>query len=53
MNQHVKNFEDRLAGIFERKAEEFARYTGERPSAQMVAKQIAEMYKDLALMMRR
>lgn len=53
MNPHVKSFEDRLAGMFERKAEEFSRYTTERPSAQVVAKQIAEMYRDLALVMRR
>lgn len=53
MNPHVKRLEDRLAGIFERKAEEFSRYTADRPSTQMVAKQIAEMYKDLALVMRR
>ena len=53
MSQHVKSFEDRLAGLFERKAEEFSRYSTEQSSANVVARQLADLYKDLANMMRR
>ncbi|MBX9689504.1 MAG: hypothetical protein K2X27_22530 [Candidatus Obscuribacterales bacterium] len=53
MNQHVKSLEDRLAGLFERKAEEFAKYTSEQQGTGMVARQLADLYKDLAQMMRR
>jgi len=53
MNPHIKSLEDRLAGLFERKAEEFSRYTNEQPSTAVVARQLADLYKDLANMMRR
>jgi hypothetical protein len=53
MNPHVKSLEDRLAGLFERKAVEFTRYSSERPSTAVVTLQLADLYKDLANMMRR
>lgn len=53
MPQHMKNFEDRLAGLFERKAAEFNRYSEEQPATAIVTRQLAELYRELALTMRR
>ncbi len=53
MNPHVKSLESRLAGMFERKALEFDRYSSEQPATAVVARQLADLYKDLANMMRR
>ena len=53
MKPYVKNFEDRLAGLFERKAAEFTRYSEEQPSTAMVTRQLADLYKDLLALMRK
>jgi hypothetical protein len=53
MNPHVKSLEDRLACLFERKAQEFSRYSSGEPSTACVARQLADLYKDLANMMKR
>ena len=53
MKPHVKNFEDRLVGLFERKAEEFTRYSNEQPTTAGVTRQLADLYRDLANIMRR
>jgi hypothetical protein len=53
MKPYVKNFEDRLAGIFEKKAAEFARYSEEQPATAIVTRQLADLYKDLLALMRR
>ena len=45
MNQHVKSLEDRLVCLFERKANEFARYSTEQPSTASVARQLADLYR--------
>jgi len=48
MNDHILNFNQRLLGMFERKAEEFKRYSQEENSSATVAAQIAGMYSELA-----
>lgn len=53
MKPHVKNFEDRLVGLFERKAAEFSRYAEEQPKTAIVTLQLADLYRDLAAVMRR
>ncbi|MBY0358173.1 MAG: hypothetical protein K2W82_09250 [Candidatus Obscuribacterales bacterium] len=53
MKQHVKNFEDRLVGIFEKKAAEFSRYAEEQPKTAIVTSQLADLYRDLVVVMRR
>ncbi len=53
MNPHVKSLEDRLAGLFERRAEEFAKFTQEQPSTAIVTRQLEDLYRDLVSMMRR
>lgn len=53
MSPHIKEFEDRLRGMFERKAEEFSRFAEEQPKAAIVASQIADLYRDLAQIMRK
>ncbi len=53
MSPHVKSFENRLAGLFERKAEEFAKYSAEQPSTAVVTRQLADLYRDLVNVMRR
>ena len=53
MNPHVKSLEDRLAFMFERKALEFSKYSSEQPSTAKVTQQLADLYRDLANMMRR
>lgn len=53
MNHHAKNFENRLLAIFEKRAEEFGRYSQEQPNTARVARQIADIYRDLAALMSR
>jgi hypothetical protein len=53
MNTHIKLFEERLIGIFERKAEEFSKYAEERPDTAIVTAELANLYKDLAEAMRK
>lgn len=53
MSPYVREFEERLRGIFERKAEEFSKYAEEQPKTAMVASQIADLYRDLAQIMRK
>ena len=53
MNPYIKEFEERLRGIFERKAEEFSKYAEEQPKTAIVASQLADMYRDLAQIMRK
>ncbi len=53
MSPYVLEFEERLRGIFERKAEEFSKFAEEQPKAAMVAEQIADLYRDLAQIMRK
>jgi hypothetical protein len=53
MRPYIKTFEDRLAGHFDRKAEEFSNYSSDKPSTMMVTKQLADLYKDLANIMRK
>jgi hypothetical protein len=53
MSPHIKEFEERLRGIFERKAEEFSKYAEEQPRTAVVASQIADLYRDLAQIMRK
>lgn len=53
MKPYVKSFEERLIGLFERKAEEFSRFAEERPQTAVVTTQLAGLYKDLAESMRK
>ena len=53
MKPYVKTFEDRLTYLFERKAEEFSNYSSDKPSTLMVTRQLADLYRDLANMMRK
>lgn len=53
MNPYVREFEERLRGQFEKKAEEFSKYAVEQPRTAMVANQLADLYKDLAQIMRK
>lgn len=51
---HMQEFNQRLLGMFERKAEEFSRFAEEQPTrTAAVASQIADMYRELAESMRR
>ena len=52
MSPHVIEFQDKLLGIFERKAAEFRRYAEEQPTTSTIASQLAAMYQDLAELMR-
>jgi hypothetical protein len=53
MNPYVKEFEDRLRNTFEKKAEEFSKFAEEQPRTAMVASQLADLYRDLAQIMRK
>jgi len=53
MPNHVKEFEERLLGLFERKAAEFSRYAEEQPNTAIVTAQLAGLYKELAEAMRK
>jgi hypothetical protein len=50
---YIQEFEQRLLGLFERKAEEFTRYAEEQPNTAIVTTQLAGLYKDLAEAMRK
>lgn len=52
MNDHINNFNQKLLGMFERKAEEFTRYSEEDNPSAAVAAQIAGLYTELADLMR-
>jgi hypothetical protein len=52
MRPYVREFEERLRNLFEKKAEEFSRFAEEQPRAKMVANQLADLYRDLAQIMR-
>lgn len=52
MNEHIENFNKRLIGIFEMKAEEFAKYAKENPVTGCIADQLAGLYADLAELMK-
>ncbi len=52
MNEYVKNFHQRLIGIFETKAEEFAKHSEEHPATAPVTAQLAGLYSDLVQIMR-
>ena len=53
MRPYIKEFDERLRGMFEKKAEEFSKYAEEQPRTAMVASQLADLYKDLAQIMRK
>ncbi len=53
MRSYVKEFEERLITLFERKAQEFTKFAEERPQTSMVANQLADLYRDLAELMRK
>lgn len=53
MRPYVKEFEERLLALFERKAEEFSRFAEEQPRTKVVASQLADLYRDLAQIMRK
>jgi hypothetical protein len=48
MRPYIREFEERLRGIFEKKAEEFSRYAEEQPRTAIVTAQLATLYKELA-----
>ena len=50
--EHINNFNTRLIGIFETKAEEFTKFSAENPSTAPVAAQLAGLYSDLAALMK-
>ncbi|HEY9681781.1 MAG TPA: hypothetical protein V6C97_13375 [Oculatellaceae cyanobacterium] len=49
---HIQNFNTRLIGIFETKAEEFTKFSTENPATAPVAAQLAGLYSDLAALMK-
>jgi len=49
---HIQNFNTRLIGIFETKAEEFTKFSLENPTTAPVAAQLADLYSDLAKLMK-
>ena len=51
--EYIQNFNTRLKGIFETKAEEFTKFSKENPSTAPVAAQLAGLYSDLAQLMER
>ena len=51
--EHIQNFNTRLKGIFETKAEEFTKFSQENPSTAPVAAQLAGLYSELAQLMER
>jgi hypothetical protein len=52
MNDHIVQFEQRLIGLFERKAQEFAKYSEEDASSAPVAAQLAGLYSELVQVMK-
>jgi hypothetical protein len=53
MRPYVREFEERLLVLFEKKAEEFTRFAEEQPRTKLVASQLADLYRDLAQIMRK
>lgn len=53
MSPYVREFEERLRGMFEKKAEEFTKFAEQQPRTAMVASQLADLYRDLAQIMRK
>ncbi|MBS1955906.1 MAG: hypothetical protein JST89_17105 [Cyanobacteria bacterium SZAS-4] len=53
MNEHVKNFNQRLISVFETKAEEFTKHSQENPLTSSITAEIAGMYTDLVEVMKR
>jgi hypothetical protein len=49
---HIQNFNTRLIGLFETKAEEFKQFSAENPATAPVANQLAGLYTDLATLMK-
>jgi hypothetical protein len=47
-NEHAKALDRRLLGLFESKAQEFAKYSEENPQTAGITMMIAGLYKDLA-----
>jgi hypothetical protein len=52
MNDHVRQFEQRLIGLFELKAQEFKKYSEEDASSAVVAAQLAGLYSELVQVMK-
>jgi hypothetical protein len=52
MNDHIQQFNQRLIGLFESKAEEFTQYSQSDASQAPIAAQIAGLYIDLVEVMR-
>jgi hypothetical protein len=48
MKDLMQAFDDRLRGLFENKAAEFAKYAEEEPTTSAVTAQLAGLYRDLA-----
>lgn len=53
MRPYIKEFDERLRGMFEKKAEEFTRFAEEQPRTKIVAAQLADLYRDLAQIVRK
>ncbi|CAN5676613.1 hypothetical protein BH10CYA1_BH10CYA1_55360 [soil metagenome] len=53
MNEHVKNFNKRLIGIFEVKAEEFTKHSQENPLTSGITAELAGLYADLVEVMKK
>jgi hypothetical protein len=52
MQDYVVRFNEKLIGLFERKAEEFDQRSDENPAVAKVASELAGLYKDLANLMK-
>ena len=52
MNEQFQAFQQRLIGLFERKAQEFTQYSEEDVSSAPVAAQLAGLYTELVEVMR-
>jgi hypothetical protein len=50
--QHVQAFQQRLIGLFESKAQEFAKYSQEDGTSAPVAAQLAGLYAELVEVMK-
>ena len=51
-NEYVQQFQQRLIGLFESKAQEFTKYSEEDASTAPVAAQLAGLYTDLVAVMK-
>jgi hypothetical protein len=52
MNDYIEKFHQKLIGHFETKAEEFAKRSEDNPAIASITIEIAELYLDLAKVMR-